>query len=73
MASQITNIRMPDPDRARMIRLADARYGGNRSDAIRAALAVLDVVLAAPATATVDPGNAGALLDAWRRVAGDAH
>lgn len=51
----------------RLSRLADARYRGNRSGTIRAALELLDAVLAGEATAVVDPNNAAALLAAYCR------
>jgi len=44
--------------------VADARYRGNQSSALRAAVEVLDRLLASEATATVDPLNAAALLAA---------
>lgn len=65
VARSQTNFRLDDSERGRLVAIADSRYRGNRTDAIRAALDVLDVVLATPAAATVDPNNAAALLAAY--------
>ena len=53
-----------DVTTGRLQRVADARYRGNQSSALRAAVEVLDRLLASEATATVDPLNAAALLAA---------
>jgi len=68
-AKRQANFRFDNEAAATLIRLAGARYQGNKTLALRAGVMLLDVVLACPATATIDPNNAGALLDAARRAA----